>query len=203
MQSTTQQVVERNRELVHRIAAGDPSAESELISHYIRSIRLILLKRTGQPHLVNDFCQDTFVVILRKLRAGELRNANSLPAFIHQIAINISIQHFRKESRYVTFTDEILESLTAHSHEQGEKLDLATARNILESILDQLTMTRDRQILRRFYLRGDDKTEICRDLELSSLHFDRVLFRAKQRMRELIDQKEGLKALLLGGLPDA
>jgi hypothetical protein len=37
---------------------------------------------------------------------------------------------------------------------------------------------------------------------LSPTHFDRVLYRAKQRMRELIDRHEELKALLFGGLLD-
>ena len=64
-------------------------------------------------------------------------------------------------------------------------------------------VVRDREILRRYYLSDDDKQRICQDLQLTSAHFDRVLFRAKQRMRELIDQQPGLKAILFGELLDA
>jgi RNA polymerase sigma-70 factor (ECF subfamily) len=60
-------------DLVSRIIAGDGFAESELAEHYSRPIKLILLKRTGSVQLANDLCQDTFVVILKKLRAGDLR----------------------------------------------------------------------------------------------------------------------------------
>jgi RNA polymerase sigma-70 factor (ECF subfamily) len=72
----------------------------------------------------------------------------------------------------------------------------------LTGVLRQLSISRDREILRRYYLSDDDKEVICRDLGLSPGHFDRVLYRAKQRMRELIDRQDGLKAFLFGGLLD-
>ncbi|HLF31694.1 MAG TPA: sigma-70 family RNA polymerase sigma factor [Xanthomonadales bacterium] len=203
LHSTVQPVVEHSRELVERIGHGDRTAESELIARYARGVRLILLKRTGNPQLASDLCQDTFVVTLRKLRAGELRNSDSLAAFISQTAVNLSIQHFRKEVRYEYSGDGIIELQPAHSDKNDEQLDSQTTRVMLDGVLKQLAVARDREILRRFYLSDDDKDEICRDLQLSSAHFDRVLYRAKQRMRELIDQQKGLKALLFGGLLDA
>jgi len=201
--SSVQTVPEHSRELVERIGDGDRAAESELIARYARGVRLILLKRTGNPQLASDLCQDTFVVMLRKLRAGELRNCDSLAAFISQTAVNISIQHFRKEKRYKYAADEIIGQQAAHSDKKDEQLDSHTTRVMLDGVLKQLAVARDREILRRFYLSDDDKDEICRDLRLSPAHFDRVLYRAKQRMRELIDQQKGLKALLFGELLDA
>jgi RNA polymerase sigma-70 factor (ECF subfamily) len=194
---------ERNSELVERIAKGDRVAESELIAHYTRGVRLILLKRTGDRQLASDLCQDTFIVMLRKLRAGELRNSECLPAFISRTAVNISIQYYRKEKRYVHSVDGIIGMNSAHSDNKGSFLDSRTTRLKLEEALNQLTVSRDREILRRFYLSDDDKEAICRNLELTPAHFDRVLYRAKQRMREIIDQQEGLKALLFGSLLDA
>lgn len=197
-----QQVCEQNREWVRRIKHGDRSAESELVARYSRGIQLILLKRTGNPQLASDLSQDTFVVAIRKLRAGDLKNPESLAAFIRQTAVNLSIQHFRKEKRYVNHSDGIIELLTTHRDYKAEKLDSLTIRKMLDKVLDQLSIARDREILRRFYLRDENKEEICNDLLLSAIHFDRVLYRAKQRMRKLIDQQKGLKALLFGDLLD-
>jgi len=197
------QTGEFSRGLVERIGEGDRTAESELIDRYGRGVRLILLKRTGDPQLANDLCQDTFVVILRKLRAGELRQSDSLAAFISQTAVNLSIQHFRKERRYVHSPDGIIGLHSAHNDKKEEQLDYATTRLILEGVLEQMGVVRDREILRRYYLSDDDKLRICQDLQLTSAHFDRVLFRAKQRMRDLIDQQPGLKAILFGELLDA
>jgi RNA polymerase sigma-70 factor (ECF subfamily) len=193
---------EQTCDLVNRIECGDRAAESELVDRYARCIKLILLKRTGSAQLSNDLCQDTLMVALRKLRAGELRKPASLSAFIRQTAVNISIDHFRKEKRYVQQDDGSISLHLSHRDHKARNLDTRTTRIAIDSVLDQLAVSRDREILRRFYLADEDKGKICMELKLSSTHFDRVLYRAKQRMRELINRQEGVKSLLFGGLFD-
>ena len=193
---------EQASELVGRIEIGDKSAECELIERYVHSIKLILLKRTGSVQLANDLCQDTFIIALRKLRASELRKPQSLSAFIRQIAVNNCIDHFRREKRYIRQDDGIISLHQSHRDNKARGIDSQTTRAGIETALDQLAMSRDREILRRFYLVDEDKARICSALDLSSTHFDRVLYRAKQRMRELINQQKGLKSLLFGGLFD-
>jgi RNA polymerase sigma-70 factor (ECF subfamily) len=188
---------EQKCDLVNRIEAGSAEAESELIEHYGRAIRLILLKRTGRAQLANDLCQDTFVVVLRKLRAGDLRKPSSLSAFIRQTAVNISIDHFRREKRYVRHDDRAIFQHQSHRDHKARSIDSRTMRVAIDDALEQLRIPRDREILRRFYLVDQDKIRICTDLRLSATHFDRVLYRAKQRMRRLIKRQEGLKSLLL------
>ncbi|HEY2591447.1 MAG TPA: hypothetical protein VGI35_07635, partial [Steroidobacteraceae bacterium] len=46
---------------------------------------------------------------------------------------------------------------------------------------------RDRGVLVRFYLEEDDKETICRDLQLTPLQFDKVLHRARRRLRTLLE----------------
>ena len=58
-------------------------------------------------------------------------------------------------------------------------------------MLAELKNDRDREILSRHYISGEDKEDICRDLELSDLHFNRVLFRARQRYKELFERRQG------------
>jgi RNA polymerase sigma-70 factor (ECF subfamily) len=199
-EKSLQSGIENLRELVARIEGGEPEAETELVRRYANGLKLILLKRTGNAHLSNDLVQETLVVTLRRLRAGELKKPESLPAFIRQTAINISIDHFRREKRYVQQTDEIISLHNAHRDYKVERLDGRRVRELLEKTLDQLSVPRDRELLRRYYLLDEDKSQICRDLDLSAAHFDRVLYRAKQRMRELISREKGLKSLLLGGV---
>jgi len=196
------QIADRSAEWVQRILAGDADAEQELISRFQNSIRLIILRRTGDPQLANDVSQETFMLALQKLRAGEVRNPDSLPAFLRQIAINISIHHYRKERRFVSTDQDALDQKVVHHPQHEHELDTRKLRESLEMALNNLGKPRDQEILRRFYLRDEDKEEICQDLQLSEAHFDRVLFRARQRMRNLINRKKDLKALLLGGLTD-
>jgi RNA polymerase sigma-70 factor (ECF subfamily) len=188
--------------LVERIEHGDRDAEAEMVTRYFRGARLILLKRTGDPQVASDLGQDTFMVVIRKLRAGELRDKSKLAAFINQVAVNLSIEHFRKERRFVHSSDGIIDLHSSHTDRNGERVDYEAARSQLRGALRYLAIDRDREILRRFYLSDDDKAVICQDLGLSAAHFDRVLYRAKQRMRVLIERHGELKALLFGGLLD-
>lgn len=189
-------------DLVSRIEAGDAKAEDELVRHYVPTVRLILLRRTRNPQLANDLCQDTFVIALRRLRAGELRNPQALSAFIHKISINLSIEHFRYEKRFVHAPDEIISLHKPQRDDKVQKIDQARARRLIDQALGQLGVARDREILKRFFLQDEDKTRICSDLDLSTEHFDKVLFRAKQRMRILIEQQADLKSVLLGSYLD-
>ena len=46
---------------------------------------------------------------------------------------------------------------------------------------------RDREILVRLYLQEEEKDTICRDLGLEAEHFDKVLHRARGRLKELLE----------------
>ena len=47
----------------------------------------------------DDLHQETFRVVLEKVRAGELREPEKLPGFIRQIAKNLCIADYRKTAR--------------------------------------------------------------------------------------------------------
>jgi RNA polymerase sigma-70 factor (ECF subfamily) len=95
------------------------------------------------------------------------------------------IDHFRRVAACRTSGDVGLADLASPRPDALEGM-LSTERGAAVSrVLAEMPSDRDRQILFRFYVAEDDKDAICRDLDLSSLHFNRVLFRARERYREL------------------
>ena len=60
----------------------------------------------------------------------------------------------------------------------------------MRALLNELGQPRDREILQRFYVQEEDKERICNDLHLDGAHFNRVLFRARERFRELVMRHE-------------
>ena len=194
---------DKAKRLAIRIGQGDAVAETEPVEFYSTGLKLILLKRTGSPQLAEDLCQDTFIIALQKLRAGKVYKPEGLAGFLRQVAVNLSIEHYRKEKRYVTQEDGIISLRTPHTDKKAEMIDHGYATKVLQETLAQLSKSRDREILHRFYLLDEDKSQICRALDLSASHFDRVLYRAKQRMRQLIVERTDLKAVLFGSLFDA
>lgn len=147
----------------------------------------ILLDRhtNGRPE-AEDLFQDTFRLVLEKLRKGELREPAKLPGFIAQIARSLTIEHYRKTSRRKTEpdSDAVLEAVDARAGQLGEILDRESA-GLVRQVIRELGTSRDRDILLRFYIAEEDKESISADFGLSSLQFNRVLHRARQRYREL------------------
>jgi len=189
-------------DLVSRINAGDTLAETELFRQYASGVRIMLLKRTGNPQLSDDLCQEALIKTLNRLRTDGLQKPESLPAYIQNTAKYLHIQHFRKEKKYIQMEGGIISLVTALEDNKGGNLDRQRAGALLEELMEQLTVDRDREILRRFYFREQDKVVICNDLNLSPTRFDRVLYRERQRMRELIKENNELKSLLFGSLLD-
>lgn len=179
-------------ELVERVRAGDEAAESEVASRYLRPVTAILRGRLRDRPEVDDLAQETFRLLLEKMRRGEVRNPERLPAFVAGLARNLAIHHFRGTSkrRADGGSEEVERLESAPAGEPGPlgRLLAGERARLVRGLLGEMATERDRQLLFRFYIAEDDKEEICRDLELSSLHFNRVLHRARQRYRELYEE---------------
>ncbi|HVG10249.1 MAG TPA: sigma-70 family RNA polymerase sigma factor [Thermoanaerobaculia bacterium] len=174
--------------LVRRIASGDASAEGELVQRYSRGI-LYLLRRLA-PELADDLHQETFRVVLERLRRRELDEPEGLAGFLRGIARNLVIAERRKSARRRTEVDD--EELAQAVHPAPGQLSavlLDEEAETVRQLIRELPTERDRELLLRFYVTEEDKESLCADLGLDSLHFNRVLFRARQRFKELFLQR--------------
>jgi len=176
-------------DLVRRILAGERSAEDELVCRYSRGVSIIVRRIARDPALTEDICQEAFRLVLEKVRRGEVREAERLSGFICNLARNLAIDHFRQAARRETTED--IESSRPLSDPAPDQLSVLLQRekaNAVRQVLKELKPARDREILYRFYIAEEEKETICADLGLSSLHFNRVLYRARERFRELCQQ---------------
>jgi len=175
-------------DLVRRIRAGDAAAESDLVSRYGRGVSMLIRRTSRDASMVDDVFQQTFQTVLEKVRRGDLREPEKLSTFIGALARNLVIHHFRKVAAHRTSGS--VEEVGAADPAPGplESLLRLERASIVRRVLAELPSERDREILFRFYIAEDEKDAICRDLDLTSLHFNRVLFRARERYRELYEE---------------
>ncbi len=173
-----------NADLAGRVRAGDGQAEEELVARYHRGVGFVLRRSVRDPNLVEDLSQETFRIALEKIRRGDLREPAKLAGFLCSLARNLAIEHFRRVSAQRS-SGPAEETLSGAEPGPLEDLLRSEQARIVRRILSDLPTERDRQILLRFYLAEEDKETICRDLGLTSLHFNRVLFRARERYRAL------------------
>jgi RNA polymerase sigma-70 factor (ECF subfamily) len=171
--------------LVRRIASGDAAAEGELVARYSRGL-LFLLRRLA-PELAEDLHQETFRIVLERLRRRELDDPAGLAGFLRGIARNLVIAERRKSARRRTEADdEELAQAVSPAPGQLSAVLLDEEAETVRQLIRELPTERDRELLLRFYVTEEDKESLCADLGLDSLHFNRVLFRARQRFKELL-----------------
>ncbi|HKC26065.1 MAG TPA: sigma-70 family RNA polymerase sigma factor [Thermoanaerobaculia bacterium] len=171
-------------ELVRRILRGDPQAEEELIERHRRGVAAALWSAGPDASVADDLYQETFRIALEKIRRGQLRDPSRLSGFLASLARNLVIEHFRRTAwlRVSSVPDE--EPADPEPNPLDDLLRLERAE-MVRRVLLEMTSERDRELLSRFYIEGEEKDAICRDLGLTGLHFNRVLFRARERYREL------------------
>lgn len=171
---------------------GALPSEHALIDRYRRGVLFMLLRQTGDSALAEDLCQETFRIVIERLRTKGLEQPELLNAFIRSTARNVAIGEYRKHTRRKTEADTDAVERAGGPEEDPERIvDRAEHGELVHQVLDELNTDRDRDILYRFYIAEEDKDAICADLGLSTLHFNRVLFRARQRFKELYLARAG------------
>ncbi|MES1211285.1 MAG: sigma-70 family RNA polymerase sigma factor [Acidobacteriota bacterium] len=196
----TQRNAESPEELVAAILAGDRTAEARLIETYGRGIAVLLDRQTNGRPEAEDLFQDTFRLVLEKLRNGELRDPSRLPGFVAQIARSLAVEHYRKTSRRKTEADsDAVQEAVAGGSGQLDRLLVRERADLVRQVIQELGTSRDRDILLRFYIAEEDKERISADFGLTSLQFNRVLHRARERYREIYLERAGLERP--GGMP--
>ncbi len=174
-------------DLVKRIHGGDMLAEGELVQHYGRAVLLMLEQRTEDRQLAADLYQETFVIVIERLRGKSLNEPHKLGAFIYGTGKNLLIGDLRKKARRKTFADTNIVSETADSDSDPfQDVSREEEARIIHKIISSMRSKRDRALLTSFYIDEEEKEEIYLELNLSSLHFNRVLFRARRRFKELL-----------------
>ncbi len=182
-------------DLVGRIVAGESAAEAELVAQFSRAVSFLLRRLARDEAMAEDLHQDTFRLVIEKVRAGELRDADGLPGFVSSTARLLFMGAVRLRSRRRQWHGSVDAGAAeaAPDPAPGQLASLLARERAakVRQLLAELKNDRDREILVRYYIADEDKQAICRDLDLSDLHFNRVLFRARQRYRQLFEQRQG------------
>ncbi len=173
-------------------AASTPEFGSDDALRQLRAGVLFLLNRIVQePALAEDLCNETFRIVLERLRRGPLEDPSKLDSFLAQTARNLAMADRRRTNRRHTVTGEqtAIDDFADERSDPGNQAESQERATAIRKVLQELPNLRDRQLLVRHYLNDEDKSSICRDLNLTEEHFNRVVYRARERFRVLLDKR--------------
>jgi RNA polymerase sigma factor (sigma-70 family) len=180
---------------------GDRRAESRMLVALRPGVLAVL--RFGAFHRwidAEDLTQETLQVVVERVRSRTIDDPRKLFAFAAATARNMALNAARKMLRQQTVVDsELVDELAQNMESEPSDLTEADDRQLAQAVmalLDELPTERDREVLVRFYLDGTDKQQLCHELGLSPKHFDRVLMRARTRLRTIVERRAPHLALL-------
>ena len=88
-----------DKELVLRYRNGDVASFQILVDRYQNKIYSYVLMLVKDKQLADDIFQDTFLKIIRTIKAGVYKEEGKFIQFAMRIAHNLIIDHFRKAKR--------------------------------------------------------------------------------------------------------
>jgi len=186
--------------LVDRIHRGDESAMEELYRLFAKGIRFYLCRQLGGQE-IDDKIHDTFLIVVKAIRRGDLREPERLMGFVRtvlrrQVAAHIDhLVHRRREQINLDMGSRVADARRNPEQRAAlrEKIDLMT------EVLSEMS-ERDRNILTRFYLQEQGQEQICAEMNLTETQFRLLKSRAKARFGELGQrklQKKPLRAIIV------
>jgi RNA polymerase sigma-70 factor (ECF subfamily) len=178
--------VSAGTDMVACIAAGDRDAEREFVRRFERGVRALVRRhcRPGDP-IVDDLVQDVLTGVLVRLRAGAVHDSFALPGYVQAAVVYATSAEYRR--RHSTQPETAMESL-ADGESPVNRLDAEQLAATLRTLLSEMPVARDQEILTRFYLNEEEKDCVCHALNIDPAHFHRVIFRARERFRTLLEQ---------------
>ncbi len=175
-------------DLIKRAQEGDSDAFGALFQAHRSRIYSVCLRMTSNAAEAEDLTQDSFLQAFRKI--AKFRGDSAFSTWLHRIAVNTVLMHFRKKPQCQVSLDE------PYSNGDGAKLryEQGTRDRNLAGCIDRVTLVRAmaqlppgyRTIFLLHEVEGYEHQEIAEMLGCTVGNSKSQLYKAKLRFRELL-----------------
>jgi RNA polymerase sigma factor (sigma-70 family) len=174
--------------LAEGIHGNDSAATKKFYEIFNGGFRFLLKRQLGLADL-EDNVQECIVAVIDAVRKARLREPDRFVGFVHTIVkrhIAHQIVRLTSERQQSNVEDAALH-LQSMAPSPESIASSEQMRRLARAALDALS-SRDREMLRRFYLLGQSEEQIRRDMNLGEHVFKNVKHRAKNKFAEKYDE---------------
>ncbi|MDX2359205.1 MAG: sigma-70 family RNA polymerase sigma factor [Crocinitomicaceae bacterium] len=172
-------VVNIHRDLIERSKNGDRIAQKSLFDLYSKAIYNIGVRLLGNTEDAADITQDTFIDAFTKL--DQFSYKATFGAWLKKIMVNKSLNFLNRRKIHFDLEEDLEEVLEEQNNVEELMIQLnSSLKDLPEGC---------RVIFTLFYFEGLDHQEISSELSVSVSTSKSQLSRARQLLRELIEQK--------------
>lgn len=144
-----------DQELVHLYLKGKELALSELVTRHKTRIYTSIYLLVKDEYLAEDIFQDTFIKVIKTLKAGKYNEEGKFLPWVLRIAHNLVIDHFRKEKRTPIITNgdgfDIFDVLGIYDESIEEKMVKQQTYQDLKALIHLLPSEQKEVLIMRHY----------------------------------------------------
>jgi RNA polymerase sigma-70 factor, ECF subfamily len=176
-------------EVIDKAKLGDERCFEALYAQHKRRIFSLCLRMTGDHAQAEDFTQETFLHLFRKI--SSFRGESAFSTWLHRLSVNIVLMQFRKKVLAAVSLDETPENLHDDKHLRRE---IETRDNVLHGAIDRINLQRVINELPPGYriifvlhdIEGYEHNEIAEMLGCSIGNSKSQLHKARMKLRILL-----------------
>jgi RNA polymerase sigma-70 factor (ECF subfamily) len=183
-------------EVIDKARAGDTDCFEALYAQHKRRVFSLCLRMTGDHAQAEDFTQEAFLQLYRKI--ASFRGESAFSTWLHRLTVNIVLMHWRKKGLMEVSLEETLEP----QFEDGPKKDIGKRDDVLHGSIDRMTLEQAIGSLSPGYriifvlhdIEGYEHNEIAEMLGCSIGNSKSQLHKARMKLRTLLPRNGRKKA---------
>jgi RNA polymerase sigma-70 factor, ECF subfamily len=159
-----------------------------LIERNYVGLRILIVRRCRDPDVAAELLNEAVCTAWAKWQAGKIERPDQIAGYVLQVAMNLLRNRRRAAAEQPERRADLgsLDELQGPGEPDEQTIEREIALRV-KNVIRGMSSPRDRSILVRFYLDEEEKETICKDLGLSALQFDKILHRARGRLRKLLE----------------
>ena len=174
--------------IVANIRRGDRPMEAVFFQRYYAGVKRHLARYIHNTSHAEDIAHDALLTVLLRLRNKSIEQPQFLDRFVYQTAKFSYYSWLRRPANQPGLFEPLAEHQNPMDTEQ--QFLRAEQRRLLLVLIGTLQVERDREILRRAYIHDETKLATCEALALTTSHFDRIIFRARERLKHRLELQD-------------
>ena len=181
-----------DQDLIKKIAKGDSKAFESLFNKYGDLVYGVSCKLIKDRAKAEDMTQTTWIKVLTESKnfTADYTSKNSVKAWIMKINRNLIIDQFRSEKKWNSVDiDETPELSDNHEMQVDQMIDIEQ-KDKFTKLFAQLD-EREKIVLTMVMVDEKNYAEISRELNISVGGIKTIVFRAKNKLAELLNESEG------------
>jgi RNA polymerase sigma-70 factor (ECF subfamily) len=161
---------------------------AELIKTQYSGLLSLVRRKLKDRELAADLINDAIVITLEHAQLGRLTQLESIGGYVFKVCMNLLRNHERSSGNRsdLRADDAVMDTLAEYD---TDTIEATQIQHCTLRLIESLSSTRDREVIKRFYLDEHDKQTICDELGLTPLQFTQVMSRARQRMKQIFESQ--------------